>query len=126
MRTMKTSNNQQPTTNNQVQRIWAFIGCSMLNVGSWMFLSLLIAALPLHAEQVTNSPAPVAAPAERLLDQSELILMLTQTLQQDYVKDRGELELRITQNWTSKKVSDEPLTVKILEMPTIGVTPSFI
>jgi len=55
-----------------------------------------------------------------------LTLLLTQTLQDTYVKDRGELELRITQPWTSRKISDEPLTVKITEVPTIGVSPSFI
>jgi flagella basal body P-ring formation protein FlgA len=91
-----------------------------------MFASLLLAALPLRAEEATNSPAPAAAPVERMLDQPELTMMLTQTLQKDYVKDHGELELRLTQPWTAKKISDEPLTVKILEMPTIGVTSSFI
>jgi flagella basal body P-ring formation protein FlgA len=90
-----------------------------------MFL-LLLAALPVRADEATNSPAPAAVPAERTLDLTELTMMLTQTLQKDYVKDRGELELRITQPWASKKISDEPLTVKITEMPTIGVTPSFI
>jgi len=92
-----------------------------------MLVFLFLAALPLRAEQATNAPAPATAPVvERTLDQAELTLMLTQTLQQDYVKDRGELELRLTQPWTAKKISDEPLTVKILDMPTIGVTPSFI
>jgi len=52
--------------------------------------------------------------------------LLTQTLQQDYVKDRGELELKLTQPWKDKKISDEPLTVKIIEMPTMGVVTSFI
>ena len=91
-----------------------------------MFLLLLIAALPLRAAEPAAAPAPAAAPVTRTLDQAELTLLLTQTLQQDYVKDRGELELRITQAWAARKISDEPLTVKILEMPTIGVTSSFI
>jgi flagella basal body P-ring formation protein FlgA len=89
-----------------------------------MFLFLSLAALPLRADEPA-APAP-AAPAERTLDQAELTLLLTQTLQKEYVKDRGELELRLTQPWTAKKISDEPLTLKIVEMPTIGVTPSFI
>jgi flagella basal body P-ring formation protein FlgA len=91
-----------------------------------MFVFFFLAALPLRADEATNAPAPAVVPAERMLDQAELTLMLTETLQRDYVKDRGELELRITQPWTARKISDEPLTVKILEMPTIGVTPSFI
>jgi flagella basal body P-ring formation protein FlgA len=90
-----------------------------------MFLFLFLAALPLRADEPAAAPAP-AAPAERTLDQAELTLLLTQTLQKEYVKDRGELELRLTQPWTAKKISDEPLTLKIVEMPTIGVTPSFI
>jgi flagella basal body P-ring formation protein FlgA len=99
----------------------------MLDVGCWMFALLLLAALPLHADDATNAPAPVAAaPVERTLEQAELTTMLTQVLQQEYVKDRGELELRLTQPWTAKKISDEPLTVKIIDMPTIGVTSSFI
>jgi len=85
-----------------------------------MFALLLLAALPLRADEATN------APTERTLEQAELTTMLTQVLQQDYVKERGELELRLTQPWTAKKISDEPLTVKIIDMPTIGVTPSFI
>ena len=93
-----------------------------------MFLFLFLSALPLRAEQTTNAPvaAPTAAPAERVLDQSELTVMLTQALQQEYVKDRGELELKITQPWKDKRISDAPLTVKITEMPTMGVVSSFI
>jgi flagella basal body P-ring formation protein FlgA len=91
-----------------------------------MFLLLLLAALPLRADETAVAQAPAAAPTQRTLDQAELTLLLTQTLQKEYVKDRGELELRITQSWTTKKISDEPLTVKIIEMPTIGVTSSFI
>lgn len=92
-----------------------------------VFLFLSLAALPLRAENATNAPAPTAsAPVERTLEQAELTTMLTQVLQQEYVKDRGELELRLTQPWAAKKISDEPLTVKIIDMPTIGVTPSFI
>jgi len=65
------------------------------------------AAAPAPAE-----PAP--APAERMLDQAEVTMLLTQTLQKEYVKDRGELELKLTQPWKDKKVSDEPITVKII------------
>jgi flagella basal body P-ring formation protein FlgA len=52
--------------------------------------------------------------------------MLTSALQQDYVKDKGDLEIRITQPWATRNISNEPITVKILEMPTMGVTSSFI
>jgi flagella basal body P-ring formation protein FlgA len=71
-------------------------------------------------------PATAAAPSERLFEQTELISLLTTTLQQDYVKDKGDLELRVTQPWTARKVPTDPITLKILEMPTIGVSSSFI
>src|SRR4051794_37955090 len=120
---MRTFNIQHSTLNTQLQNTRAFIGRSVLNVRCWMLVLFLATALPLRADE----PAAIAAaaPVERTLDQAELTLLLTQTLQKEYVKDRGELELRVTQPWTAKKISDEPLTVKIIEMPTIGVTPSF-
>ena len=92
-----------------------------------MFLLALLTcvmAFGLYAGE--PSPAPEAAPVERMFDQSDLTTLLTTTLQQDYVKDKGELEINFTQPWPSRKVSSEPLTIKILEMPTIGVSSSFI
>jgi flagella basal body P-ring formation protein FlgA len=58
--------------------------------------------------------------------ESALLALLTATLQRDGVKDKGELELSLTQPWSAPVVPDEPLTLKILEQPTAGVTPSFI
>jgi flagella basal body P-ring formation protein FlgA len=60
------------------------------------------------------------------LTEADALALLTATLQTNYVKDRGELELAFTQPWVAPVLSDEPLTVKILELPTMGVTPSFI
>jgi flagellar basal body P-ring formation protein FlgA len=60
------------------------------------------------------------------LNEASLLALLTASLQQNYVKDRGELELNLTQPWTATVVPDEPLTVKVLELPTEGVTRSFI
>ena len=60
------------------------------------------------------------------LNEAGLLALLTITLQQDYVKDQGQLELNLTQPWNAPVVPDEPLTVKILEVPTAGVTRSFI
>ncbi|MGC3960888.1 MAG: flagellar basal body P-ring formation chaperone FlgA [Verrucomicrobiota bacterium] len=62
----------------------------------------------------------------RLLAESDLKEMLTVALQQDYVKDRGELELRFSRPVAPASVIDEPLTVKILDLPTAGVTANFI
>jgi flagellar basal body P-ring formation protein FlgA len=60
------------------------------------------------------------------LNEASLLALLTASLQQDYVKDRGELELNLTQPWEATVVPNEPLTVKVLELPTEGVTRSFI
>jgi len=60
------------------------------------------------------------------LNEADATALLTASLQQDYVKDRGQLELTFTEHWDSPVVPDEPLTVKILELPTAGVTRSFI
>ncbi len=62
----------------------------------------------------------------RQFAESELLALLTSTLQHDYVKDRGELELNLTQPWTAPLLPDEPLTLKILEVPSTGVAPEFI
>ena len=125
---MRTFNIQHSTTNIQLRSIFAFVRRSM-------FLLAIIAGLAvfsLYADE--TSPAPAAAPAavaatasaERSFDQSDLTTLLTDTLQQEYVKDKGDLEINFTQPWASRKVSDEPITIKILEMPTIGVSSSFI
>jgi flagella basal body P-ring formation protein FlgA len=117
---MRTSNIEHRTPNAERKRT---LSCSMVVVQCSMLLALI--ALPLRAEEPAVA-APAAAPVDRTLDQSELTLLLTQTLQRDYVKEKGELEIRITQPWAARKISDEPVTVKIIEMPTMGVTPSFI
>jgi len=60
------------------------------------------------------------------LTEADATTLLTASLQEDYVKDRGQLELTFTEHWDAPVVPDEPLTVKILELPTAGVTRSFI
>jgi flagella basal body P-ring formation protein FlgA len=62
----------------------------------------------------------------RAFTEADLVHLLTETLQQNFVKDKGELELRLTRPWTELQLPDEPLTMKILEQPTAGVTACFI
>jgi flagella basal body P-ring formation protein FlgA len=61
-----------------------------------------------------------------VLTQPALAELLTAALQEENVKDRGDLELRFTRPWTSVVLPDEPLSIKILEIPTSGVSPFFI
>jgi flagella basal body P-ring formation protein FlgA len=62
----------------------------------------------------------------RLLNENELHDLLTATLQREVVKERGELELRFSRPWTAVQVPDEPLELKVLDLPASGVTPNFI
>ncbi len=62
----------------------------------------------------------------RTLTESEIKELLVTSLQQNYVKDRGELELRFSRPVPAAIVLDEPLTVKLLDLPTAGVTANFI
>jgi flagella basal body P-ring formation protein FlgA len=66
------------------------------------------------------------ARASRLVNEACLKELLTTTLQNEQIKDRGELELRFTRPWSNLLVPDETLTVKIIEIPSSGVTPSFV
>jgi flagella basal body P-ring formation protein FlgA len=62
----------------------------------------------------------------RTVTESDLKELLTAALQQDYVKERGELELRFIRPVAAMTLVDEPFTVKLLDLPTAGVTPNFI
>ena len=62
----------------------------------------------------------------RTFSESDLLELLTTTLQQNYVKERGTLELRLTRPWSPISVPDESLTLKVLDLPTMGVTAAFI
>ena len=62
----------------------------------------------------------------RVMEEVELRQLLTARLQGDYVRDRGELELRLTRPWTAINVPDDSLTLRVVDLPTSGVTPNFI
>lgn len=62
----------------------------------------------------------------RSLEETELRDTLKDVLQREYVKDRGELELRLTRPWVTALVADEPLTLKVVDLPATGVSANFI
>jgi flagella basal body P-ring formation protein FlgA len=62
----------------------------------------------------------------RDLKENEMNAELTALLQREQVKDKGELELHFTRPWTTISIPDEPFTLKILDLPTSGVSSSFI
>ena len=107
--------------------------CDAPQVGATLSLSrsqindmLAIAAPNLITTNWTGADSIQISRRMRTLNEAGLVTLLTTSLQQDYVKDRGELELNLTQPWDATVIPDEPLTVKVLELPTEGVTRSFI
>jgi flagellar basal body P-ring formation protein FlgA len=64
--------------------------------------------------------------ATRVVNETMLKELLTEALQKESVKDRGELELRFTRPWNALVAPDDPISVKITEMPSSGVSANFI
>jgi flagella basal body P-ring formation protein FlgA len=64
--------------------------------------------------------------ATRVVNDTTLKELLAETLQKESVKDRGELELRFTRPWTAVATPDDPISIKITELPSSGVSPNFI
>jgi flagellar basal body P-ring formation protein FlgA len=62
----------------------------------------------------------------RLLDEAELKEILTQAITAHRPQERGELELRFPRPWPTIPVPDEPLQVRILDLPAAGVSAFFI
>jgi flagella basal body P-ring formation protein FlgA len=62
----------------------------------------------------------------RTFGESDVLGLVTAALQNDFIKDKGQLELRLTQPWSPLILPDEPLSLDIQEIPTAGVTQSFI
>jgi len=77
-------------------------------------------------EPSTFVTATNATPKERAFADADLLDLLTTTLQRDYIGDRGELELRLTRPWATRQIPDEPLSLKVLDLPTSGVASSCI
>jgi flagella basal body P-ring formation protein FlgA len=78
------------------------------------------------AVETPSASAPAAPPATHVLTENDVVDLITQKLQNDFVQDEGKLELQLTQPWNAPTVPDEPLTLKVLELPSVGVTPTFI
>ena len=62
----------------------------------------------------------------RELGEKEVLELVTSTLQQHYVKELGQLELRASRPWTPVNVPDEAFTIQIEDLPTSGVSSAFI
>ena len=88
-------------------------------------LAALRVAMP-DLQPALSGPAQVRVSRRaRPLAEPELKEQLTAALQNDIVRDKGQLELRFTRAWRPVAIPDEPFTLQILDLPTAGVTPNF-
>lgn len=62
----------------------------------------------------------------RQFEETELKDLLTITLQREQARDRGDLELRLSRPWLPIPIPDEPITLRVIELPVAGLTPNFI
>jgi flagella basal body P-ring formation protein FlgA len=62
----------------------------------------------------------------RVMDETEMRQMLSATLQNDQVRQRGELEIRFVRSWGPITVPDEPLALRIVDLPNTGISGQFI
>ncbi len=62
----------------------------------------------------------------RQFTDSDITELLSSTLQRQFVKNEGELELHLTRPWNPVPVPDEPLTLKVYDVPATGLMPTFV
>jgi flagella basal body P-ring formation protein FlgA len=62
----------------------------------------------------------------RVLAEAEVRELLTSALQRDFVKDKGDLEIRLLRPWAPMLAPDEPLAVRVVDLPGTGVSASCI
>ena len=62
----------------------------------------------------------------RSLGEGDVKELLTAALQDRYVQDRGELELRFSRPWAAVPVPDDNLTVRLIDVPPSGLSSLFI
>lgn len=74
----------------------------------------------------TGAEAVRISRRSRTLAEAEVLQMLTTSVQTQYAKDGGEVELRFPRPWAAPSIPDEPLTLKILDFPTSGIIPALI
>jgi flagella basal body P-ring formation protein FlgA len=85
-----------------------------------------VAAPQFAATNWSGAPQVRITRRARALTESDLRELLTVTLQQEHVKDKGQVELRLSRPWASVLVPDETLSLNVIDMPATGVGPNFI
>lgn len=62
----------------------------------------------------------------RTVSEAEIKELLGAALQRNYVRDQGELELRLVRPWKPVLLPDDPLSLKVVDLPATGLAPNFI
>lgn len=62
----------------------------------------------------------------RRLEESEALKLVESVLQRDLVGQRGELELRWSRPWIPITIPDDPLKVRIIDLPLSGLAGNFV
>ena len=101
-------------------------GAALILTRAQIQTALEKAAPDLFTTNWTGAERVRIARRARTFKEPELLELLTARLQRDHVGERGELELRLMRPWTPVPVPDGPLDFRILELPSIGVSPNFI
>ena len=72
---------------------------------------------------LTGATGVLVTRASRELRETEVLLLLREALQREIVRDRGELELRLGRPWNVVAVPDEPLELRLVDVPATGLSP---
>lgn len=88
--------------------------------------AILAEAAPAVSSNFAGADAVKISRRTRTFGESDALGLLTATLQKDYVKDKGQLEIRFAQPWNALVLPDEPLTLDVQDLPNAGVAPSFM
>lgn len=88
--------------------------------------NLLASNAPACGTNFSGADAVKITRRARTFGESDVLGMLTESLQHDYIRDKGQLELMLAEPWSPLVLPDEPLTLDIAELPSMGVTPGFI
>jgi flagella basal body P-ring formation protein FlgA len=107
----------------RLQSFTFFFSFAILTGGGF---ALLAPASEPSATSSSTNDVPVTQPQARVLDEAGLEGMLTASLQRDYVRDLGELDLHLGRTWTPLAVPPAPITLRVTEVPSVGVTQEFI
>ncbi len=74
----------------------------------------------------TGSPQVRVTRRTRQLGESEVKELLSELLQREHIRQRGELELAFNRPWTPVTIPDESFSLKLLDLPSSGVGANMI